>query len=142
MESHPVSHAIQPSQEPLAQSLDNSATTPQGLAIFNLIRAAANRKLIHTDPNYGGPIPVVSFLTSQQTENRRISAAVRPAYAERYFRTRPQFGNIGVPDYTSDVGTLPLYNSHEQESISVGLHSIAEVLDEVTRIEEEGVEGE
>lgn len=44
---------------------------------------------------------------------------------ERYFYARPQFGNIGVPDYTSERGTLPVYMSRE---LAVGLESMARVL--------------
>lgn len=49
----------------------------------------------------------------------------RPPWVDRYFYARPQFGNIGAPDYTSERGTLPVYMSRE---LAVGLESMARVL--------------
>lgn len=59
----------------------------------------------------------------------------RPPWADRYFYARIQFGNIGVPDYTSERGTLPVYLSRE---IQIGLESVARVLSESRQEAEEG----
>jgi len=54
----------------------------------------------------------------------------RPRWVDHFFFSRPQFGNMGAPDYVSrlgeDVSTLPLYRSREDremvESIVRTLH--------------------
>jgi hypothetical protein len=69
------------------------------------------RKRINTDPQYGGPLPVFDFLSAEQIADREEPIEPgAPAWADRYFLTRPQFSNRGVPDYTSDRGTLPRYS--------------------------------
>lgn len=62
------------------------------------------------------------------------SPGERPPWVDRYFYARPQFGNIGVPDYTSERGTLPVYMSRE---LVTGIESMARVLHEPIEEEQE-----
>ena len=46
----------------------------------------------------------------------------RPRWVDHFFFSRPQFGNMGAPDYASqaqneDVSTLPLYRSREDRDV-------------------------
>lgn len=109
-----------------------------------------------TDETYGGPGPVLAFLhlsppqpsspptSSSSSTPTRLNGGLgtartdeRPPWADRYFRARLQFGNLGVPDYTSERGTLPVYMSRE---LAVGLESMARVLSQ-SREEVEGEDG-
>lgn len=131
---------------------DCVATTPVGIELANLLRrASSKRKLftpflphINTDASFGGPAPVIQFLRPGQYDAPHLgsflTAAVgahspveRDALVERYFRARPQFGHDGVPDYTSDRGTLPLYASAEERATArAELESVARLLEEVS----------
>jgi hypothetical protein len=88
--------------------------SPIGKQLFNLIRARAARRRITTDPAYGGPAPVLRFLRPAQDDRpalpAHLASSVDDGSAEIYFRARPHFGNAGSPRYTSDRGTLPLYD--------------------------------
>ena len=76
-----------------------------------------------TDRMYGGPVALQSLLATNNqsdTEPRYFYDQMqdqndRPRWLEHYFFSRPQFGNLGVPDYATqageDVATLPLYMS-------------------------------
>lgn len=81
---------------------------------------------------------MLAFLTVDQRQSSASSSPTtrstilgiartdeRPPWVDRYFYARPQFGNIGAPDYTSERGTLPVYMSRE---LAVGLGSMARVL--------------
>lgn len=135
------------------------ATTPVGLELTNIIRRAASKPnlfspilpRITTDGAFGGPAPVLRWLKPGQYDAPHLSSfltvgigahspAERDAIAERYFRSRPQFGTDGVPDYTSDRGTLPLYASTaELESARAELESVVRVLQDVSQEEQGGL---
>jgi len=95
------------------------ATTPIGKEVWNRVRRNMSRTQIRvmTDGQYGGPAPVRAFLTAAQRRPSPLAVgSERPSWLERYFFSRPQFGNAGVPAYSegherSDGGTLPPYLS-------------------------------
>lgn len=133
-------------------ALFSTAFTKPGLAVWNALRQDASRspsrkRKIVTDEIYGGPGPVLAFLTLDQRQSSASSNPTtmssilgiartdeRPPWVDRYFYARPQFGNIGAPDYTSERGTLPVYMSRE---LAVGLESMARVLSQSREAEAE-----
>lgn len=99
------------------------AMTPVGKMVANRVRRhvkGSQQRHIVTDARYGGPVPVQAFLSHAQRRSATLdefSAADqgRARWADRYFLLRAQFGNEGVPEYSSirsDGGTLPVYRTN------------------------------
>ncbi|EIN05128.1 hypothetical protein PUNSTDRAFT_146032 [Punctularia strigosozonata HHB-11173 SS5] len=124
-------------------------TSPVGKEIWNRIRrevskSARQQRLVSTDAEYGGPAPAILLVTPRQLplvvpptfrhvfdpmmRRNGIGQTIDPegleharaTTTERWFRSRPQFGNTDAPDYTSDVGTLPRYHSQQSRADESG----------------------
>lgn len=159
MEDGSACHRVRPLQPTIlgvSQPLClHTAFTKPGLDVWNALRQDASRspsrkRKIVTDEIYGGPGPVLAFLTMDQRQSSASSSTTttstilgvartdeRPPWVDRYFYARPQFRNIDAPDYTSERGTLPVYMSRE---LAVGLESMARVLSQSREETEAGEE--
>lgn len=109
------------------------ATTPIGKQVWNDLRRNMSRTQIQviTDSRYGGPAPVQAFLNAEQRIQPRVAEhMVRPGWLERYFLSRPQFGNENPPpgyadgNDRSDGGALPLYLSRISEQLASISHNL------------------
>lgn len=90
--------------------------TPIGRDVWNRLRRtklmqnkAKNQRNLGTDREYGGPGSSQSAARGLELEGDE--EATRREYVIRHFRSKPQFGNLGVPAYRVDIDTLPMYIS-------------------------------
>ncbi|KAF7360169.1 hypothetical protein MVEN_00745400 [Mycena venus] len=99
------------------------AMTVPGKAVWNEIRRVASSSSLVTDAVYGGPGPVQRFLSPSQSHPQRYfrdGELERTPWAERYFATRVQLGEVLPEALYSSAGqiitTLPPYESRDHGS--------------------------